>query len=435
MTPSQRAMRQVADELETIEKRSAELIAQEELNEEGEAEIRTLAEKKKQLLEKRSALRVLLEEDEKASVVHDDLDAEQRERIELRSRAKLTNYFVAAAAGREVQGAELELRQAAGVSGIPLEIFEVPEQRQIETRADAATTSPATVGINLDPIRPMIYARAVVPRMGVAMPRVESGTFASATIATGLSAGATAAGAARESTAAQFSVSTTTPHRVSARLSIRLEDISAIGVGNFESALRQNLMLALSDELDKLGLNGDGQNANPQGLLPQLTDPTDPTEIVNWEGFVKVLANAIDGGPWAEGLGAVRLLVNAETMRKAETTFQKGTGNNAANFTPGEMSAAAYLREKSGGFFSSRRMPATASNIARAVRYRSGTMGGLDGVNAVRTAVCPVWAEVGIDDIYSDSASAIRHFTLHHLIGDVIIIQTDAYERVDLKVS
>jgi hypothetical protein len=60
---------------------------------------------------------------------------------------------------------------------------------------------------------------------------------------------------------------------------------------------------------------------------------------------------------------------------------------------------------------------------------------GLDGVDAVRTAVCPMWNEVTIDDIYSDSASGIHHYMMHSLIGDVLIEQANAYTRVGLKVS
>ena len=369
----------------------------------------------------------LIGEPETETRQREEPDAEHRERIELRERATLTGYLLAAAQGRMPHGAELELQQAAGVNGIPVELFDV---RQRETRADAPTGSPSTVGVNVDPIRPLIYARAVIPRMGVAMPRVVSGTYATMTITAGLSAGAMAAGAVRESTAATLTPKTTTPHRVSARLSIRIEDVATVGVGNFESSLRQNLTLVMSDELDKLGLTGNNTAPNPQGLLPQLTDPTDPTDVVDWPAFVSAVAGGIDGGPWAETMTAVMLLVNPETMRKAETTFQAPTTSGAN----GEVSAAAYLRANSAGFFSSRRMPATATNIAQAIRYRRGAMG-LDGVNAMRTAVCPMWNEVSIDDIYSDSASGIRHFTLHNLIGDVLIEQTDAYERVDLKLA
>ena len=70
----------------------------------------------------------------------------QRERLELRGKARLGRYVEAAMRGRAVDGAESELMSAAGVDGIPLELWEKPiEQRDI-------TPAGSTVGVNLDPI-------------------------------------------------------------------------------------------------------------------------------------------------------------------------------------------------------------------------------------------------------------------------------------------
>ena len=58
-----------------------------------------------------------------------DLDAEARERLELRSKASLTAYLRAALSGRQVDGPEAELREAAGIGdGIPLELWDVPTE-------------------------------------------------------------------------------------------------------------------------------------------------------------------------------------------------------------------------------------------------------------------------------------------------------------------
>ena len=70
----------------------------------------------------------------------------------------LTNYLLAAARGRMVDGAEAELQAASGISGhgIPLELWDVPtEQRGAEGEREtrAITPAPGTVGVNLDPIR------------------------------------------------------------------------------------------------------------------------------------------------------------------------------------------------------------------------------------------------------------------------------------------
>ena len=423
MTPMQRIRRQQSEHREKI---NALLLVETELDDTQRDELAGLTTRMQHLeIEYRAGVVAdgPLEIRDDVPVVSKD----QRQRLELRSAAKLTNYLLSHAQGRMNSGAELELQQEAHVTGIPAELFDVATR---ETRAD--TVAPTTgTGVSVDPVRPMLYARAVLPRLGVAMPRVGSGAYSTMTISTGLTAAATTAGDAFTATPAVLTPQTTSAHRVTGRLSLRAEDIATVGPDNFESSLRQNLMLVMSDELDKLGLNGDGTAPNPEGLYPQLTDPTDPSADVTWPLFIAAVASGIDGGPWAETMMEVMLLVNPETMRLAEATFQKGTGNQA---TPGDISAAAYLRAHSAGFFSSRRMPDTVSDIAGCIIYRAGTMG-LDSVNAMRTAVCPMWNEISIDDIYSDSASAITHFTLHHLIGSVIIEQPDAYDRVDLKVS
>ena len=199
-------------------------------------------------------------------------DGENRERLELRSRARLGNYLTAQMKGKIVSGAEAELCAATGLEGIPLELWDVPtvgEQRAI-------SEAPGTVGLNLDPIRPALFAPSIAPRLGIDMPRVPSGTFASATINQSVTAGARAKSAAAPETEAMFSVTTATPKRVSARLGLAIEDIAAVGQENFEPILRENVSLALSDELDKQAINGDGMAPNLAGILFRLGNPSAP---------------------------------------------------------------------------------------------------------------------------------------------------------------
>lgn len=420
------------------ERRSAinTLLASDSLSDEQRAE---LDGHTKGLAADEIELRAAIAADPEPPVETGDDAPEDRERVELRKAASLAEFVGAAVSGRPLQGASAELAAEInlGTGYVPLEMFAV-ERRAAPVERRALSEAPGDVGVNLDPIIPAIFARSVCPRLGIDMPRVKSGTYATGTITGNLTAAAKGKNDAATAQAATITTATTTPHRVSARLSIALEDIASVGTENFEASLRQNLSLALSAQLDSYALTGDGQGPNPEGLLDRLSDPNDPTAAVDWAGFVSAVADGIDGGPWAEGMPDIRLLVNAETMRLAETTFRApsavGTPVNTYSDTPGETSAAAYLRAHSGGFFCSSRMPDTASTIAQAIRYRPGT-NGLDGVDAVRTAVCPVWSEMGIDDIYTDSAKGVRHVTFHVLVGDVIVTQTDAYQRVDLKVS
>ena len=358
-----------------------------------------------------------------------DPDAEQRERVELRSKASLTAYLRAALAGRRVDGAEAELQSAAGIGeGIPIELWDVP-QGEAETRADAPTGAPGTVGLNLDRLRPAVFSNSIAPRLGIEMPRVSSGSYASGTISTSLAAGSKAKGDAAEATAAAFRVNTVTPKRISARLGIRIEDVAAVGQGNFESVLRENLALVLSDELDDQAINGAGGNsgADLNGILQALTDPSDPTAVADFNAFASAHAGGVDG-LWAATIKDVGIVVGPDTYRLASRTFQTATSYQ------GELSASAYALLNSGGFWTNKRMPAAASDIQQAILYRKGRSM-MGGAGAMRTAVCPHWNEVAIDDIYSGSAQGERFFSMHVLLGDVILVQPGAYAQVAFKLA
>ena len=99
-------------------------------------------------------------------------------------------------------------------------------------------------------LRPFVFAPSVVDQLMVDMPTVQSGTYASGTITTAATADAVAKSADVLETAAEFTVQTTTPHRLGASLNLAIEDIAAVGQDNFESLLRQHISLAVSDELD-----------------------------------------------------------------------------------------------------------------------------------------------------------------------------------------
>ena len=352
-------------------------------------------------------------------------DAEQRERVELRSTARLTNYILARSQGRLPSGAEAELNAAAGVNdgGIPLELWDVAKR---ETRA--ITDAPGTVGVNLDSIRPAVFSAAILPRLGVDMPRVSSGSFASATISTSQTASALAKSGEAMATAGAFTVTPVTPKRISARLELTIEDIAAVGQDNFESILRENLSLALSAALDNQGLNGDGQAPNLAGIFSRLTAPSDPGVTTDFDYVASIHAGGVDG-LWATTLKDVAVLVGPATYQVASRMFQTATNYK------GELSAAAYAMANTGGFWTNSRMPDAVSTIQQAILYRMGRSFLNMGEGYSRTAVCPTWNEVSIDDIYSGSAKGERYFTMHVLLGDVILVQPDAYAQIAYKVA
>ena len=204
------------------------------------------------------------------------------------------------------------------------------QQGGVEVRADMPTLSPTTgTGRNLDPILPMIFARSVYCLgLGVAMDMVPSGAYSyhdgdyrpdcrclRCRNCCRIDGGGADSGDHHATPGYRqiASVSGWRTSRWSAWTTSRAVN-------------RQQLQLAMSAALDDLGLNGDNTAPNPQnpnGLLTKLTTPTSsPADEVTFDAFVEALAGGIDGGPWAEGLGQVALCVNAETMRKAESTFQ-----------------------------------------------------------------------------------------------------------------
>ena len=192
MTNNQKRLRELRDRQSKERGRMAELSVVDELNNEQRSELDTIEKGTPDLERQLRAAMIANDDAEKESETRaaDNPDAEQRERIELRSKAKLTNFLLNAARGRMVDGAEAELQSAAGVSGhgVPLELWDVaqPERRSAEDGREtrAITPSPGTVGVNLDPIRPAVFANSIAPRLGIEMPRVMSGTYASGTITT-----------------------------------------------------------------------------------------------------------------------------------------------------------------------------------------------------------------------------------------------------------
>ena len=224
-----------------------------------------------------------------------------------------------------------------------------------------------------------------------------------------------------------------TPKRISARLGIRIEDIAAVGQENFESILRENLSLVLSDELDNQAINGAGAGADLIGIFERLADPTAaPSAVTDFDAFAAMHATGIDG-LWASMLKDVSIVVGPETMTLAARTFQ-----SAASFK-GEVSAAAYAMKETGGFWCNKRMPdpetfMTVDDVQQGILYRMGR-GMMGGAGAMRTAVCAHWNEISIDDIYSGSAKGERYFTMHVLLGDVILVQPDAYKQIAYRVA
>ena len=111
--------------LEQSEKRQRinELLGQDDITDEHRNELDSLTKRMQQIeVELRAAIVAEAADAERMATefANAGLDAETRERLELRSKATVTGYVLAAMQGRLPSGPEAELAAAAGVEGIPL---------------------------------------------------------------------------------------------------------------------------------------------------------------------------------------------------------------------------------------------------------------------------------------------------------------------------
>ena len=353
-------------------------------------------------------------------------DAEARERAGLRDKASLGGYLMARAKG-VLPGELAEYGAACGAEpgSIPLDLFEA--ERPVETHADATTPAPSTgTGSTVGRVHPWIFDMSIaVRRLGIQMPQVGSGAYSEMTIGTPLTASARAKGSAVESTEGALTSVTTKPRSISARLSIAAEDVAEVGTPRFEAALRSNLQGVFSDEYDKQCISGNGTAPNISGLVGQLTRGTNPTAVVTFDSFLSTAAG-FAASKWAEEMSDLIIVVPPDVYRKSVTTFRDSTG---ANGHRGDISAQKYLKGTLGGWYGATRLPnapatgETNANVSQGIVRRTGA--------GVVGAVHPTWASISIDDIYSDSASAIRHYTMHVLVGAKLLLVRPAGEIFD----
>ena len=355
-------------------------------------------------------------------------DAEHRERLALRGRSSVARYLHASLRGRNVDGAEAELSAAvsaecAAAGGIPIELWERPETREAGVEHRAITPAPGTVGVNLDTLRPMVFAPSIVSRLGVDMPMVESGTYATGTITTAATADAVAKGSDVPETAGAFTVTTTTPKRVGASMNIAVEDVFAVGATNFEAILREHISLVLSDELDDQMLNGAGTNNDLTGIFQRLTDPSDPSAVATFDTFVGSFADGIDG-LFASRTSEVSIVAGVDTYKHSAKTFR-----DIASTDLGDVSFADYAMGKFAGWWTNKRMPAAdGSNFQAAIRVLRGRTG-------LRLAVCPTWGYLTVNDIYTGARKGQRRFVISAVVGDLILVQPSAYAQVAFQTA
>ena len=311
MTEAQKRLRELRDRQSRERGRMAELSMADSLDTETRAELDTIEKGTPDLERQLRAAAAAVDTEDRAAVVTAAEGDPDPERVELRSRASVGRFLLSAG---KTTGAEAELQAELGLAQnqIPLEMWQPPAETRAAAEKRDITPAPSTTGVNLDALRPYVFAPSVVDKLMIDMPMVESGTYATGTISTAATAGAVAKGGAGDTgdvpeTAAVWTTETTTPHRVGASLLLAAEDIAVVGVGNFESILREHISLVLSDELDDQLLNGAAADDDLSGLILRLgTLPTVGATVASFDDFVGTFAGGIDG-LWASMMSEVSL--------------------------------------------------------------------------------------------------------------------------------
>ena len=327
-------------------------------------------------------------------------DAEARERVALRRKARVSAFVVAALTGRGVRGASGEYADAVGTPGLmPMDLLDAPEARETETRA--VTPGPAAETVtSTRPTVPHAFARTDAAALGISMPMVSAGEAHFPALTTAPPAGPKAKDAAAASTAAAFSLTKRTPGRITGQFIVRLEDMALMP--SMEQDLRTGISGAMADNLDAQVIGGSGAGANLSGLFNQATD-------VNIAGAVETFATgvarfaALVDGKHANGWGDIRALIGTETFELYASLFQSN----------GDMSLYDYLMGKLGGLRVSTRVPAVANMGQKGIAVLGAQM---------QPVTVPVWRGVEmVIDPYTQVAKGQRVITAVTLVGSPFI--------------
>ena len=342
-------------------------------------------------------------------------DAAQREKAELRGKAKVSDFFVARLRGQPVTGASLEYSQAEGCEGsIPPSLLREPE-----IRADAATPAPTTHPTMPKPIQGFAYPVPVHEYLGVQVVSQTEGDAAYPVVTTALTGGMAAVGVAADSAAAALTVTKhAADRRLQTRLTLRREDLAAYPA--IEQALKINLAQEQASTLSDQVLRGDDSSPNLDGLEHQVTVTAEGTSTTFDLAVGKVAA--LCDGHYAPDLKAIRLVVNATVAAWMMKTW-RGT---AANGGPNE-TLWSFLTRELGGLRASARMPASASNVAWCIAHRMGVAGQLGVVTS--------WGGLTIEDIFSDSKSGLIHCTAVQIVQGVGLLRADAWKAISVKTA
>ena len=255
----------------------------------------------------------------------DDLDAEGKERRQLATGVEVHKYFEAALNGHPLTGREAELESAIGIKGVGVQLPWVALlPREEKEKMYAATTAPAGVEVNPNPVLSRVFANGAGAYLGVRYPAVPVGSSNFPVLSAGVEPATAAPGTAANQTAATLTGNALDPKRLTAEYLIRHEDLARFGM--MEEALRADLQGAMTEAADKQIIIGSGSVIT--GFEDALTAPSDPSDKAVFADYASARAKQVDGR-YAQSQEDVRILVGPATYQHAAGIYQTGSGVSA----------------------------------------------------------------------------------------------------------
>ena len=421
------ALRKLMLRQSEIRQRINTLSAEPKRTEEQDAELRAARDQGNALeVELRQSLATAGDDgDNQGDKGTDFVPAEERERLELRSRCRVMDYVGAAVSGVGVTGAAAEFAAAERCPGL-MPVSMLFGSRPREERA-AATVHADAVAENPAATAGEVFVSPLAARLGIMTPTVPAGVAAYPYIGTGVTPAAVAKGVAIGESSPAIQAKTVSPGSISATFTYQREEAAMLA--DLDSALTENIQMGLRDQFDAQIVSGDNNSPNLNGVLTQFPVTAPTTNVVTTFAEVASGTAPFLDGTYAESFEQVRLVMSPRVAHYLKALF-RGTAT--------EDDAYSWLMRTFGGITVSGRAPVFAAvNHATAGTRRAA--GG--GLWAVRTRVpalayAPIWSGVQLvrDEITGAKKREVT-VTAFMLVGGVVIVRPTAYTVTTIKTA
>lgn len=319
---------------------------------------------------------------------------EEREMAELYGKASLRDYFVEVLDKGRADGASKEYREAFLGSDMvgyaPISMLMDPEEIAIEERRaidrgveHRAVTPVAASALGLGtqaPVLGRVFTRSVASRLGVSMPSVPAGTRNYPYMTGGTTISNQSDGGSQAAVAGSFEGKELAPIRMTGSYEWNIRE--TLLMPQLESALRADLRMAFTDQMDNQAINGSGSSPNPTGFIAELPAPDHDGAVTTWDGAIGKFAEMVDG------LNSYDVSDLAAVMHPElfDYLFELYAPNNVNR--PRE-NAWEYLRMKLSGLSVTSRISGNAGSGSDAALSRLGIVAkrAYPGTNAVM----PIW--------------------------------------------